>query len=99
MEALRRLSFGELAELVPEALKSDRMSRTLGYKKLGIEDAKILSKETTESIQAYCDGVNFYINSNYYSTPVEFTLLGIYPPVWTVEIVCSLSRLLAFLMR
>eukprot|EP01080_Neovahlkampfia_damariscottae_P001016 gene1016-9921_t len=98
MEALRRLAFGELAELVPEALKSDRMSRTLGYKRLGIEDVKNLSKEMSSALQAYCDGVNHYINSNYYQTPVEFTLLGINPPKWTPEISCSISRLLAFMM-
>lgn len=98
MELLRRISQGRLSEISPEAILTDRLSRTIGYYRLGCEDAKKASKKFIELLQSYIDGINTYLESNFYKAPLEFSLVGISPEKWKVEDSLGIGRLISFMM-
>ncbi|MCF8357559.1 MAG: penicillin acylase family protein [Prolixibacteraceae bacterium] len=83
MDLIRRITTGRLSEVLdPGLVEADRMFRALDFsgkteKVLKKTDPKIL-----ECFDAYCDGVNQYIEANKKKLPFEFTLLGYKPEPW-----------------
>jgi penicillin amidase len=95
MELNRRTANGRLSELFGNlALDTDRTSLTFGFRRLGQADWAKANSETREVIEAYTAGVNAYLNSAEYRTPIEFTLLGLKPKPWTVDDSMAFSRVM-----
>ena len=77
MEFQRRVGQGTLSELVGSAgVGHDKMSRTLGLYAAAERAILTLDDYASSAINAYCDGVNAYLNANA-SLPVEMLLLGV----------------------
>ena len=78
MEMLRRLSQGELAEILgPKLLPVDKLFRTLGLRQFAEQRAAQLdpNSPTGSTLLAYMDGINQYQATH--PAPLEFDLLGI----------------------
>jgi penicillin amidase len=76
MELLRRVIRGTLAELVgKEAIATDRYARTLGLAQVAEEEADGLADEDRAVVEAYCRGVNAYVEGPAFRLPLELRLL------------------------
>ncbi|HEU5144645.1 MAG TPA: penicillin acylase family protein [Dermatophilaceae bacterium] len=63
MDLRRHVTAGRLAELVGEGgLASDKVIRTMGWRRVAEQELPKLSPETRQYLQAYADGVNAYIH-------------------------------------
>lgn len=99
MEVQTHNAAGRVSEIAGEkALESDRMQRRIGLG-YGAEKAEEFIRKDEKSsalIQAYCDGVNAYINTlqpaNY---PLEYKLLDYAPEKWTPVKVALLLKNMA----
>ncbi len=97
MEISRRAGMGRLAEILGDrAVKTDRMFRTIGIRRIAAEMAEALHDSVRVLLQAYADGVNAYIEHHRGKYPLEFDLLGIEPEPWTIEHSLLISRLMAW---
>lgn len=79
MDLRRHITAGRLSELVGEAgLEADRVTRTLGWRKVAEQELPLLEPETRRLLQAYADGVNAYIRSHQSpsSMAIEYVVLG-----------------------
>ena len=85
MDIQRRLAKGELAEILgTELIPIDRKFRTYLFKHTGEKMITRLANTSPEAIaiiDAYFDGVNYFIETG--SLPVEFKLLGYKPAPFT----------------
>ena len=64
MDLRRHIVSGRLAELVGEAgVETDRVTRTLGWRRVAEEELSTLTSETRANLQAYAAGVNAYVDS------------------------------------
>ncbi len=88
-------------------MEADRLSRTFGFHRLGKVDVDHVTKNAVNPktgekqrhfIEAYASGINAYLNSDKYRTPVEFTLLRIQPKPWTEDEIGAIVRLLVWQM-
>ena len=62
MDLRRHITAGRLSELVGEGgLETDRVIRTLGWRRVAEAELPTLKPETRRYLQAYADGVNAYI--------------------------------------
>jgi len=85
MDALRRLSAGELAEILgPALLESDQESRRLRLRRVAEQDYLNLPAADRAALAAYTRGVNAFLATHRNRLPVEFTLLGYQPRPWSV---------------
>jgi penicillin amidase len=100
MEMNRRIAKGRLCELYgPLALEADKVSRTLGFARLGKADAeRYKGSQMGKLLQAYADGVNTFIEQHPKQLPVEFKLLRISPEPWTPEDSMAYGRFVSFRM-
>lgn len=81
MEVNRRVATGRLAELFgPVALDTDRLTRTLGFARLGQQAWDQAAEQTKADLIAYAAGVNSYIERE--AAPIEFSLLRHTPEPW-----------------
>jgi penicillin G amidase len=97
MELYRRTACGRLSELFGElSFESDRLLRTLGFRRVGMENYKMLSPEVQEGIKAYSKGVNAYLNHPTFKLPLEFKLVKHTPEPWSIEDSMAFSSLMAF---
>lgn len=95
MELNRRTATGRLSELFgPVALDTDRAVRTFGFHRLGAADWSNADGDTRDTLQAYAEGVNAYLQSPSARMPVEFTLLGHRPEPWKPEESMAFSRVM-----
>ena len=100
MEMLRRLSRGELAEVLgPDLAKTDRFFRTIGVMESAKKAAKRFNaKPDTDPIKqgalAYYKGVNAFMEQG--KTPLEFRILGIPKRPFTVEDTYAIYGYMAF---
>ena len=85
MDALRRYSAGDLAEILgPTALETDEESRRLRLRRVA-EDAYVtLPPADRVAIAAYARGVNAFMAAHLDNLPLEFTLLQYQPRPWSV---------------
>ncbi len=66
MDLRRHIAAGRLSELVgrnPTALASDKVTRTLGWRRVAEQELPLLSGPTRNYLQSFSDGVNAYISS------------------------------------
>ncbi|KQZ90274.1 penicillin amidase [Phycicoccus sp. Root563] len=88
MDLRRHITSGRLSELVGEGgLETDRVIRTLGWRRVAEAELPTLKPETRRYLQAYSDGVNAYIHQQ--GTPskmsLEYVVLGQKVPDYRVE--------------
>ena len=79
MDLRRHITAGRLSELVgPSGLETDKVIRTLGWRRVAEAELPMLAPETRQYLQAYADGVNAYIDSQ--GSPsrmaLEYVVLG-----------------------
>lgn len=89
MEWWRRELEGRVAEVLgPKAFERDRLARLLRYRG-PFDDTEWTSyhDDGQRIFAAYANGINAYIASHAQNLPVEFTLTGITPQLWTAETV------------
>jgi len=85
MDALRRLSAGDLCEIVgPGALESDQEVRRLRMRRIAEEAYVTLPPQDRAALAAYARGVNGYLDSHSGRFPLEFSVLGYDPQPWSV---------------
>ncbi len=85
MEALRRYSAGDLAEILGSAvLETDEESRRLRLRRVAEEAYRTLPAADRAEAAAYARGVNAYIADHLGDLPLEFTLLQYQPRPWSV---------------
>ncbi len=86
MDMIRRLTSGRLSEIVGEkAVDIDYLMRALKITEKSQKIYKKTDKKVTQTVDAFCEGVNQYIEKNKDSLPVEFTILGYKPEEWLPE--------------
>ncbi|MBZ5646620.1 MAG: penicillin acylase family protein [Acidobacteriia bacterium] len=84
MDALRRFAAGNLAEIFgTRFLAHDVGERYLLLGPIAARAAASLAEPDRAELQAYCDGVNAYINSHRDDLPIEFRVLKYSPAPWT----------------
>lgn len=82
MEFNRRVAAGRLSEVLGEpALEIDRMVRRVGFRRAAEADWKECEEGEREVVEAYCAGVNAYMQRG--KLPIEFTILRTRPEPWT----------------
>jgi len=87
MDAFRRNSLGELAEVMgPSLVKHDEMQRILLMGPVAERIASHLSPDNLRYLQDYARGVNLYMEQceRNNTLPIEFRLLHYKPRPWTV---------------
>ena len=96
MDASRRQGSGTLAELLGlPALASDVQFRTFGLRRAAERTLAVLSAETRAGLQAYADGVNFFLQTQ--PLPPEYTILEItQAEPWTPLDSVVIGKLIAF---
>lgn len=84
MDTLRRMARGELAEIFGRRmLELDKENRILGLGGVAERAAELLDTQTRAQLEAYARGVNAFIETHRSRLPIEFSLLGYTPRLWT----------------
>lgn len=84
MDALRRHSAGELAEILGSKLiEHDRTQRVLQLRATAERAVDALPQDQRHQLETYARGVNAFIDQNVDRLPVEFHLLHYKPAPWT----------------
>ncbi|MFJ8267110.1 penicillin acylase family protein [Peribacillus asahii] len=99
MDLSRRQASGRLSEVVGEAtIEKDKYFRTLGLRRAAEASYNQYSKEGKAVLQAFADGVNLYIKQLQKSGkwPIEFTLLGYEPELWSPVDSLTIAKYMAF---
>jgi len=88
MDLRRHLTAGRLSEMVgQDGVQSDRLIRTMGWRRVAEAELPTLAASTRQYLQAYADGVNAYIRAagGPVSMGLEYTVLGQKFPDYRVE--------------
>lgn len=88
MDTRRHITAGRLAELVGEpGVETDRVIRTMGWRRVAEQELPMLKPETRRAIAAYTDGVNAWIEDkgSPSSMAFEYTVLSLSLPEYRVE--------------
>ena len=86
MDLIRRLTSGRLSEIVGEkAVDVDLRMRSLRITEKSLRLYQTVDKKLKEMADAFCDGVNQYLEKNDSHLPIEFTILGYKPEKWRPE--------------
>ncbi len=97
MEINRRVGSGRLSELFgPIAVETDRFCRRLGMHRSAVEEVQRLSTHNSRVLNAYASGVNSFIENNSHRLPVEFTLLGFKPALWSPADTIQWSKMMGW---
>lgn len=86
MDISRRIASGTMTEAfgnIPGPLSVDRFMRTLGLRRTAEQFWADMDTENRALLEAYADGVNYYIETHTDRLPVEFFILGLQPDPWT----------------
>ena len=97
MEVLRRLSRGELAEVLgPKLLDTDKLFRSLRIRERADSYVAGLDHQSPawKALEAYLDGINQYQDSH--ASPMEFDVLGIHKRPFTAEDTVSVAGFMAY---
>jgi penicillin G amidase len=88
---------GRFAEFLGEELVPfDIYQRTIGIWHTAGEIEKESEPHLIHLLQKYADGINHYVNKHRNYLPIEFSLLGVQPIVWTPRHSIAVSRLMAW---
>lgn len=88
MDLRRHITAGRLSELVGEGgLKTDRVIRTLGWRRVAEQELPTLKPETRKYLQAYANGVNAYVHQQgtLSRLSLEYVILSRKVPDYRVE--------------
>jgi penicillin amidase len=89
MDLRRHITAGRLSELVgakPDALQSDKIVRTLGWRRVAQQELEQVTPTTRSYLDAYAEGVNDYMRGRSASElSVSYTLLGRSNPLQPIE--------------
>ena len=86
MDITRRFAAGELSEILgAELIRHDREQRILMLPAVAERAAAALSPEQRRSSEAYCAGVNAFMESHRDRLPIEFRVLRYQPRRWRAE--------------
>jgi penicillin amidase len=97
MELNRRTAAGRLSEIFGAvALEADRFIRRIGLRRAAEQDAPLLSEETRRLTEAYCRGVNTFVERHKGRLPLEMLLLRVTPEPWTVTDSLSWGKMMAW---
>ncbi len=91
MDLARRNVRGKLSEVVGDiALEEDKFNLAMGmeyWANQTLQDAirrqELGEIDYLDSVYAYADGVNYYINTHQNDLPIEYAMLGFKPEMWT----------------
>ncbi|MBV9787344.1 MAG: penicillin acylase family protein [Chloroflexi bacterium] len=87
---------GRLGELVGElGLPTDKVLRTIGLRRAAEREWASMDPDARTLLQAYCDGINAFLDANRGNLPIEFTVLGYDPEPWTPVDSISYGNLLS----
>lgn len=96
MEFLRSVASGELAELIGESLvESDIYLRTLSMRYIADYKYSVLPEDIRNILDQFALGVNEFINSHPHNLPLEFTLIGGEPKLWTSKDVLAIQGVMS----
>jgi penicillin amidase len=96
MECSRRMASGRFAEILGQAvLNTDRLTRAIGLRRIATLEAEQMTTTTRDVIEAYCEGINAFIETNANRLSIEFTLLRVRPEPWTPVDVLTAFKLLS----
>jgi penicillin amidase len=96
LDLYRRMASGRLSEIVGgEALRADRLMRTLGLRRIAERELPELSPGLREELDAYCAGVNSAVEAAR-ALPAEFQLLRSGFERWRPADMLAALKLLAF---
>ncbi len=99
MELNRRSASGRLSELVGEAtLGTDRLFRTIGFRRAAEAEFARLDTETKEGLELYAAGVNAFLAQHSGQLPIEFTLLRVTPEPWSPIDTVAFGKLMAWIL-
>jgi len=97
MDFARRACEGKLSEVIgTKTIPFDKMFKTLRLKETVEEQFTRINPEAKSILEAYSNGVNFYLAENDGKYSVEFDLLGYRPEKWKPQHSLLLSKLMAF---
>ncbi len=97
MELLRRTACGTLSEIFGKlSLDTDRLLRTLGFKRFGKFEFERLPDASKKALQSYCAGINAILEDPKYPLPLEFKLIGHKPKPWDPLDTMAFGRLMQF---
>lgn len=97
MDVWRRVGRGTLAEVLgDEAVPVDAFMRSIDIAGIARQNMRAVPPRTMRLLEAYCRGVNTYIERNTEDLPFEFDALGYTPAPWTPEDCLIVGRALAF---
>lgn len=84
MDALRRFSSGDLAEVIgPASLEVDEEARRLRIRRIAESAYLTLPPADRAAFAAYARGVNYFIATHLKTLPLEFSLLQYEPRPWS----------------
>lgn len=100
MEFQRRIASGRLSEILgPQALETDRLMRTIGFRRAADAAVRSLAPDTRALIDAYVSGVNAFISTHRGSRlPVEFSILGFAPGEFRADDVLAWQKVMGWSM-
>jgi penicillin amidase len=83
MDVLRRVTQGRLSEIFgDDFIKTDLLLRSLRYTEKSNRILNQSSPEMINTLQAFSDGINAFIEKNKGNYPLEFLILGYVPEKW-----------------
>ncbi len=96
MDINRRAASGRLAEILgEEAVETDRLTRTLGFRRRANRIWQRSSSSVQGDFEAYSAGINAFL-ANQPTLPLEFSLIGCRPEPWDVLDSVAYGQLLAW---
>lgn len=85
-DLIRRATTGELSEIFGEdMINADQMLRMLRIPEKSRSILENADEDIINTLNAFCDGVNQYIDTHQNNLPPEFSILGYKPDKWLPE--------------
>jgi penicillin G amidase len=85
-DLIRRATTGQLSEIFGEdMINADQMLRMLRIPEKSRSILENADEEIVSTLNAFCDGVNQYIDTHQNNLPPEFSILGYKPDKWLPE--------------
>lgn len=98
MEVNRRVGNGTLSEIIGyPGLGIDKLFRVFGMRRVAEKTWPLFDDDTRAIIDAYCKGINAYIDTHSGKLPLEFLLVGAKPAHWTPIDVVSYGNTIAYI--
>lgn len=98
MDMLRRTARGELSEVFGSAcLPQDKLMRQIGFSRIAEEEYKLLSPEVKKGLEAYCAGVNDFVEGKSAKSPLECRLLFYSPSKWRPQDTLAIMKYVQYL--